>query len=265
MKDKIALFRFFSVGAFVLVAGLFSSNSLFAQSQLIFCGKLLNHNQEAVARAQFTLDFYAQRDSNSHYHLDAFGCGYYEDHGIFWITTGQPGLQDTLILEIENSETKLRYTTFIVMNCDTSRIINLGEFAFSADTASRYIFIGDSTSTGNRDTRVTAISEQYSPGDVFVNSLLKVAAPYPNPFRTASHHSVNLIISLNANRNIRVYIYNILGRLVWQKELANEPPGIVTVSWPGHDLSNQAVASGNYIVVVQAGREIARKSIMVVN
>ncbi len=265
MNYKNALIRFFSAGAFVLLSIMFANTSLAAQSYVIFCGKIINQQNEFAGRAQFNLDFYTQSDSNSRYQLDSFGCGYYQELGIFWLTAEHLDLQDTLKLEIENRETAIKQMTTIIINCDTSRIINLGEFSLAGDSSENIIFIGDSIGPGENDLWTTDVAGSGYSAAFSHEKSLHLAGPYPNPFIPLQHTSLKIPIFIHTKSVVWLSVYDIRGALVWQKEVGQLSPGAFVAQWHGRNLFNQLVASGTYVVVVGSDSQRETKLITLVN
>lgn len=70
---------------------------------------------------------------------------------------------------------------------------------------------------------------------------------YPNPFNI----STNLVATLNKKANINLKIFDILGRLVWNRELGRFNRGIHTIIFDASGLS-----SGTYIAVIQADKQV---------
>ncbi len=77
---------------------------------------------------------------------------------------------------------------------------------------------------------------------------------YPNPFGAgATSHSTNTTISfyLPTQGKATVRIFNLLGQLVYQKELENVGSGVYKLLWNGRNLTNRLVSSGVYFVRVE--------------
>ncbi len=74
---------------------------------------------------------------------------------------------------------------------------------------------------------------------------------YPNPFNAET----TIEFALPQDDDVRLSVYNLLGQLV--RELVNErqPAGYLKVHWDGRNTFGQVVASGIYLVRLQAGRQ----------
>ncbi len=73
--------------------------------------------------------------------------------------------------------------------------------------------------------------------------------PYPNPFNAAVH----IPFRLPVETHIRLTIYDVTGRQVWQPAPANYQAGNYNFSWLGEDQNGRTVASGVYFLRIQAG------------
>jgi glucuronoarabinoxylan endo-1,4-beta-xylanase len=86
-----------------------------------------------------------------------------------------------------------------------------------------------------------------------------LAQNYPNPFSSSTVVSYEL----KAQSDIRVTIYDVLGRVVWRITPGAQPTGLHSVLWNGRNDSGQRVANGVYFYTVQAGDELrTRKMVM---
>jgi flagellar hook assembly protein FlgD len=85
---------------------------------------------------------------------------------------------------------------------------------------------------------------------------------YPNPFNPTKK-STNLSYVLTDNSKVTLEIYTVNGGMVWKKEIANgevggqgDESGVFNViEWDGTNLADRIVASGAYILKLQATSE----------
>ena len=72
---------------------------------------------------------------------------------------------------------------------------------------------------------------------------------YPNPFNPTT----NIEFALPQHENVKLEVYDILGRLVTTLANTDMPAGTYRVVWNGKDARGQSVASGLYLYRLQAG------------
>ncbi len=113
---------------------------------------------------------------------------------------------------------------------DSNGIINVNSNSF----ASRWIIAGDEKFIDN-----------------FIKSIMSLKfilhSPYPNPFRS----KVNILytVPFGSQEIIRITIYNMLGKKVWEKTIEELlPEGNHIAVWNGSDLYGRTAGSGLYIV-----------------
>jgi hypothetical protein len=82
----------------------------------------------------------------------------------------------------------------------------------------------------------------------------------PNPIQ----NSAQVSFSIAAKALTRVAIYDIAGRLVWENNLGIREPGPHQVMWDRRDVRGRAVASGVYLVKIEAGTRRHSGKIVVV-
>jgi hypothetical protein len=87
-----------------------------------------------------------------------------------------------------------------------------------------------------------------------------VLAPnYPNPF----HPSTTIRYTLPAEGHVRLFVYNVQGRVVQRLVDERQTAGEKSVVWQGRDDAGRAVASGVYFLRLDAGdRRLTRKMIL---
>jgi glucuronoarabinoxylan endo-1,4-beta-xylanase len=83
---------------------------------------------------------------------------------------------------------------------------------------------------------------------------------YPNPFST----STAIPYQLKSQADIKVTIYDILGRVVWEAAAAAQTTGAHSIFWDGRNARGQKVAPGVYFYSLRAGSE-SRVRKMVLN
>jgi hypothetical protein len=105
---------------------------------------------------------------------------------------------------------------------------------------------------------VTGIQGNESEGLIPDDFLLKET--YPNPFNS----STMIEYGLPVESHVKIEIYDILGRLCKTLMDSQLPAGYHQVAWNGEDESNQAVASGVYLVKMTAGdRQLTNRAALV--
>jgi flagellar hook assembly protein FlgD len=78
---------------------------------------------------------------------------------------------------------------------------------------------------------------------------LRLHPNYPNPFRTHT----TLTYDVPRAMDVRVAVYDALGRRVQVLVDERTPAGRHTVQWNGRDASGRALASGLYFIRLRAG------------
>jgi hypothetical protein len=87
---------------------------------------------------------------------------------------------------------------------------------------------------------------------------------YPNPFRAGSE-STKICYFLKQNAAVVIKIYDLVGRLVWSKEIGSGDPGGTGVPegtwheipWSGHNDRGELVRNGIYLCRIEAGSQSA--------
>ncbi len=83
----------------------------------------------------------------------------------------------------------------------------------------------------------------------FLPRAYRLKANYPNPFNPATH----IEFSVPEFGFVALQVYDVSGRLVQTLVSENKAPGTYTVTWHGRDAQGHEVASGVYLVRMQAG------------
>ncbi|KAA3612629.1 MAG: hypothetical protein DWQ05_18430 [Calditrichaeota bacterium] len=256
--------RIFLPRAFLSVFLLLFSVPVFAQSPVIFWGKIINEKNEFATTAEFDLKLYSQDDSSGILQLQSFGCGFNDELGIFWLSSENLVLQDTLTLEIENSISHCKFTSYLIINNNESRIINLGEFHLTADSSLEYIYIGENSILGDPNIP-TVVDGDFVQSDDSPNlKIQQLGNPYPNPFIASHHDYLTIPIYSIAKFELRVYIYDIRGRLIWMDESNHLGKSSVLANWDGRDFANRSVTTGTYVVLAVSGSQREQKLISLV-
>jgi hypothetical protein len=112
--------------------------------------------------------------------------------------------------------------------------VNRSMLIKSQSTASRWLIAGD-----------VAFHEQFLNSVTPLNySLHKL---YPNPSRSIIN--IRYSVPLGANEQIRIAIYNVIGKKVWEKRVDGFlREGIHQIVWDGRNSGRQAFGSGIFIV-----------------
>ncbi|HXC65238.1 MAG TPA: FlgD immunoglobulin-like domain containing protein, partial [bacterium] len=76
--------------------------------------------------------------------------------------------------------------------------------------------------------------------------------PYPNPFWPLRGGRMTLQVGVATPGQISVKVYTLAGDLVKVLGSGSEPNGTVPVTWDGTNSQGDTVASGMYMVLVQA-------------
>jgi hypothetical protein len=146
------------------------------------------------------------------------------------------------------------------------RNLRTGEALFSTSSTTSASSVFDPGRYGEYRWRVTArladgrmlVSETrrltiQSPSAVASRDLIParfgLSAPYPNPFNPAA----TIEFGLPVRAEVRLYVYDILGKRVRDLVRKTLPPGTHAVQWDGRDDSGLPLSSGIYFVRIRAG------------
>ncbi len=94
-----------------------------------------------------------------------------------------------------------------------------------------------------------SITDINSNADIGLVSNYKLKQNYPNPFNPAT----TIQYQISENQNVKLQIYNIMGKLIKTLVDSEQNVGYHSVIWNGKDNYGQNVASGIYIYKLQAG------------
>jgi hypothetical protein len=99
-----------------------------------------------------------------------------------------------------------------------------------------------------------------APGSASTPLAFRVVPAWPNPFSA----STTLDLDLPEAGPLQVRVFSPSGRLVSELCAQTVPPGHHRLSWNGVDTAGNRVASGVYLLLVQAGtREVRQRIVMI--
>lgn len=84
---------------------------------------------------------------------------------------------------------------------------------------------------------------------------LSLAPSYPNPFSISRSPATRLVYALPEESDIRLNIYDVLGRLTRQIVAARQSAGTYEILWDGRNEHGEVAASGIYFSVLHAGAQ----------
>jgi glucuronoarabinoxylan endo-1,4-beta-xylanase len=131
----------------------------------------------------------------------------------------------------------------------------------------RYVLVTftDSRNTQTQYSAVTDTSGTYQLGTITGVKLsgnqptdFKLEQNYPNPFSS----STAISYALNKQLDVKVTIYDVLGRVVQNYSMGPQEAGSHGVIWNGRNELGQRVAPGVYFYRLQAGRDISVKKMV---
>jgi hypothetical protein len=131
----------------------------------------------------------------------------------------------------------------------------------AVDMAGRVQVIWSDNRDGNYEIYQKTRGEDASAGVVDRHPAGPASVPlaaYPNPFR----ETVEIRLAPGADKPIAVAVYDISGRLVWNRSIGRGPSGPTGIVWDGHGLDGNRVAPGVYMVRLKAGQQAALAKIV---
>ena len=137
---------------------------------------------------------------------------------------------------------------------------SVGMCNYSRDDGFQYVFNSDyspgaATLISGRAIKFTTGSEYMTdidhPADNNLPAKFDLAQNYPNPFNLTT----NICYQLPTDSDVRLEIYDILGRKVQTLVNKYQPAGNWTYSWDSKDASGQLVSAGLYFYKLTAGNE----------
>jgi hypothetical protein len=123
-------------------------------------------------------------------------------------------------------------------------------------SGSRFTTEGTFTISASPNTNPSVANED----DTLPSTQLVLKNNFPNPFS----QSTTLTYSLPKTEQVKVAIYDILGKEVRILANGQQNGGFNTLSWDGCDLNGQRLSAGMYVAKVQAGDQIAVQKMMLV-
>jgi hypothetical protein len=92
---------------------------------------------------------------------------------------------------------------------------------------------------------------------------LALSPSYPNPYAVSQNAAARIPYALPAESEVRVQIYDVLGRLTREIVHARQAAGIHEALWDGRNAIGGPVTSGVYFVVLNAGKQVKTQKIIV--
>jgi len=92
---------------------------------------------------------------------------------------------------------------------------------------------------------------------------LMLAPSYPNPFSIARSAATRIAYALPQESDVRLRIYDVLGRMTRQLAHGRQAAGAYEIRWDGRNELGEAVTSGIYFSVLQAGAQRLTQKIVV--
>ncbi len=116
------------------------------------------------------------------------------------------------------------------------------------DGSENWSFMFPTPGSGNI---ITSIEDKILPVD------FKISA-YPNPFNP----EVNIQYTIPVNAEVKIKIYDLLGKEIWTKEEGYKTPGSYKLRWNGVNINQTTVSTGVYILRVFANEKILSYKLM---
>jgi len=91
---------------------------------------------------------------------------------------------------------------------------------------------------------------------------LKIYAPFSNPFLVGKQGRIFIPVKIQAEKEARVFIYNLLGELVREFRITTEGGESLLLAWDGRNNRGKLVSTGVYFVVLKQGNKIAKTKIL---
>ena len=127
-------------------------------------------------------------------------------------------------------------------------------FIDNADTTMKYTSLTDGLGYYKID-NITSVTS----GVNNLPSTFELGQNYPNPFSASTAIPYNL----NQQSDIKVTIYDILGREVQNFSISSQTAGMHNILWDGKNINGQKVASGVYFYKLQSkGESLVKKMIL---
>jgi Glycosyl hydrolase catalytic core/FlgD Ig-like domain len=111
------------------------------------------------------------------------------------------------------------------------------------------------------------LSERKNAGSPLAESVLPqklaLSPSYPNPFAVSKNTPARIPYALPAESEVRVQVFDVLGRLTREIVHARQTAGTYEALWDGRNAFGGSVTSGIYFVVLNAGEQIKTQKIIV--
>ena len=117
----------------------------------------------------------------------------------------------------------------------------------------------DAASSGNAQGDLRKAILAYMTDQLGIPGTFSLEQNYPNPFNPSTTIRFNLPDQVS---RAAIEIFDVLGRLVWEKSLAGLEPGSHTVRWDGINQQGEAVGTGVYFYRLSAGTSSAVRKLM---
>ncbi|MBN2090113.1 T9SS type A sorting domain-containing protein [candidate division KSB1 bacterium] len=91
-------------------------------------------------------------------------------------------------------------------------------------------------------------------------NVLVLEQNYPNPFNAET----NIEYSLPNQSHASLKIFNMLGNLIYEMDLGNQPAGFHRLNWEAKDQTGKPLASGIYVYQIEADGFLATRKLLVV-
>ncbi len=92
---------------------------------------------------------------------------------------------------------------------------------------------------------------------------LALSPSYPNPYAVSKNTAARIPYALPAESEVRLQIYDVLGRLTRELLHARQTAGTHEAFWDGRNELGGQVTSGIYFVVLNAGKQVKTQKIVV--
>ena len=91
-------------------------------------------------------------------------------------------------------------------------------------------------------------------------TILNLISNFPNPFNP----STTIKYELSQPSQVKVVIYNMLGKKIIQLYQGQKESGVHTIEWNGLDKFGNTISSGTYLYQVQAGHFVRTKKMLLI-
>jgi hypothetical protein len=160
---------------------------------------------------------------------------------LYWGT--EQGVYDSMRTVTETADT--------LRNLTHGEICYVGISAFDGSGYESFLTEDEGTPLGLEDGTIPGLPRAFS-----------LSQNYPNPFNPSTTIEYD-IPEGSLTMPVRIFVYDVRGRLVNMLVDEDRDPGHYTVHWDGRDYRGQQVSSGVYMYLIEAGRfSTARKMLL---